>query len=328
MQFRRWASGVFAWVRSVMKCLRVGMAGLLSCCAVAAGAQEQGADKGVAAKQSQAYATESSPIAASVAASETELRKRLEQEPNSAEILYQLALVLRLEHKYKESLDLYTRAAGLQKPDAMELRSVAMDYVQLNDYDDAIHWLRIALGLEPTNVDVLYSLGRCLYTQSDLLKAEAVFTRVLQLQPDHLKAEENLGLTYNNENKPELAEKALRTAANWADQRRLQDEWPYIDLGSLLLDQKRTAEALPLLQKAIAINGASAIAHEKLGRALLGSGKPADAVRELEKAVELDPKNARPHFELGRAYREAGQADKARAEFEISKTLYGTHNQD
>jgi len=34
------------------------------------------------------------------------------------------------------------------------------------------------------------------------------------------------------------------------------------------------------------------------------------------------------HFELGRAYRDAGQPDKARAEFDISKTLYGTHNQD
>ena len=314
-------------VRIVIKYLGIGVAGFLTCF-VATGAQEQGADKGVAAKQSQTFAIESTSIPASMAASETDLRTRLEQRPASPDIVYQLALVLRLEHKYKESLDFYTRAAGMQKPDAAELRSVAMDYVQLNDYDDAIHWLRIALGLEPTNVDVLYSLGRCFYTQSDLVKAEAAFMRVLQLQPDHLKAEENLGLTYDNENKPELAEKALRTAAGWADQRHLKDEWPYIDLGSLLLDQKRTAEALPLFQKAIAINSASAIAHEKLGRALLGAGKATDAVGELEKAVELDPQNARVHFELGRAYRDAGLPDKARAEFDISKTLYGTHNQD
>jgi len=315
-------------VSNVIKCLRIGVAGFLACCMIAAVAQEQNADKGVAARQSQTFALESSPIPSSVAATEAELRKKLEQQPGSADILYRLALVLRLEQKYRESLDLYTRAAGLEKPDAAELRSVAMDYVQLNDYDDAIRWLRVALGLDPTNVDVLYSLGRCFYTESDLLKAEAAFTRVLQLQPDHLKAEENLGLTYNNENKPDLAEKALRTAADWANQRHLKDEWPYIDLGSLLLDQKRTAEALPLLQKAVAINAASAIAHEKLGRALLGTGKPADAVAELEKAVELDPQNARVHFELGRAYRDAGQPDKARAEFDISKTLYGTHNQD
>lgn len=308
--------------------LRFGAAAVLACCAAFATAQEPGADKSVSAKQSQTFAVESSPTPATMAVSEADLRKKLEAQPASPEILYRLALVLRLEQRAKESLELYTRAAGLRKPDAAELRSVAMDYVQLNDYDDAIHWLRIALGLEPNNVDVLYSLGRCFYTQSDLIKAEAAFTRVLQLQPDHLKAEENLGLTYDNENKPELAEKALRTAADWADQRQLKDEWPYVDLGSLLLDQKRTAEALPLLQKAVAINARSAIAHEKLGRALLGSSDPAAAVAELEKAVELDPQNARVHFELGRAYRDAGQADKARAEFDISKGLYGTHNQD
>jgi Flp pilus assembly protein TadD len=48
----------------------------------------------------------------------------------------------------------------------------------------------------------------------------------------------------------------------------------------------------------------------------------------LEIAVKLDPKNPKTHFELGHAYREAGDQQKARAEFEVSKSLYGEHNQN
>jgi tetratricopeptide (TPR) repeat protein len=302
--------------------------GLLACSLISAFAQDQNGSKVVGPKQSQTFAGETATERSSLAASEAELRSKAEQAPQSAEVLYQLALVLRLEKKYKESLEVYTRAAALQKPDATQLRSVALNYVQLNDYQDAIHWLRIALGLQPDNIDILYSLGRCFYTESDLPRAEAAFTRVLQLQPDHLKAKENLGLTYDGENRPELALEALRTASTWADQRGLRDEWPYIDYGTLLLDRSRFSEAVPVLQKAVAIAPDSAPAQDGLGRALLGAGKPADAVAVLQKAAALDPQNPKIHFALGRAYRDSGQAEKARAEFDICKQLYGNHNQN
>ncbi|HEY3705280.1 MAG TPA: tetratricopeptide repeat protein [Terracidiphilus sp.] len=315
-------------MKSDSLCLWMAAAALLVCCVLPAPAQESNAEKVVAPKQSQTFAGETAPEGATLAAEEAELRQKAGESPQSGDVLYRLGMVLRLERKYKESLETYTRAAGLRKPDVMDLRSVAFDYVQLNDYDDAIRWLRIALGMQPDNVDVLYALGRCFYTQNDFIHAEAAFTRVLQLKPDHLKAEENLGLTYDGQNKPELAEKTLRTAVLWADQRQVKDEWPYIDYASVLLDQSRWAEALPVLRKAVMIAPESAPGHEKLGRALLGSGQPAEAVVALEKAVSLDPQNPKAHFELGKAYRDSGQAGRGRAEFEISKRLYGTHNQE
>lgn len=65
---------------------------------------------------------------------------------------------------------------------------------------------------------------------SHFADAEAAFMKVLQLAPTHLKAEENLGLVYDAENKPEKAEEALRTATRWADERKLRDSWPYLYL--------------------------------------------------------------------------------------------------
>jgi tetratricopeptide (TPR) repeat protein len=255
-----------------------------------------------------------------VGGDEAELRREIAAHPDSADLLYRLGLVLRGENKPKESLEIYTQAAGLRKPDAEELRSVALDYVLLDDYTDAVHWLEIAAGMAPEDMEVLYSLGRCYYSLGQYRKAEAMYLRVLERAPDNLRAEENLGLAYDAENRPEQAEPALRAAVAMAE-RQKSDEWPFLNLGSFLLEQGRPAEAAPYLEQAVRVAGKSAVCHEKLGRALEESGKEVDGVRELEIAVGLDPRNPNLHFELGHAYRQAGQPDKARAEFDESQRL-------
>jgi len=263
-----------------------------------------------------------------LADTESRLRASLQRDPQSADTLYQLALVLRQENKPRESLETYTRVAQIQKPNALQLRSVALDYVLLDDYDDAVRWLRVAIGMEPNNTDVLYSLGRCLYTKNLFSDAGKVYLHLLTLNPGHLKAEENLGLTYDAENDPKRAEEALRTAAQWAKERDLKDPWPYLDLGIFLLDQSRDAEAQPFLERAVELDSKSSWAHEKLGMALVANGDSARGIHELQLSVDLAPDDPKAHFELGRAYRAAGQKEKARAEFEISQSLYGKHSQE
>ena len=151
-------------------------------------------------------------------------------------------------------------------------------------------------------------------------EAEEMYLRVLKQTPDSLRAEENLGLAYDAENRPELAEPALRAAARLAEGQK-SDEWPFLNLGVFLLDHGRAPAAVPFLEKAVGVAGNSAACHEKLGRALEDSGKPADGLKELEKAVRLDPSNPNVHFELGHAYRQAGEMEKARAEFAKSQRL-------
>ncbi len=270
----------------------------------------------------------SAPPNPSLAATEARLHASLEKNPQSADALYELALVLQQQNKSRESLETYTRAAQIQKPNVPQLRSVALDYVMLDDYDDAVRWLRVALGMEPNNPDVLYSLGRCLYTKNLFPEAEKVYLRLLALDPANLKAEENLGLTFDAQNDPQRAEQALRTAAQWAKERGLKDPWPYLDLGIFLLDQAREADAQPFLERAVELDPTSSWAHEKLGMALVANGDSTRGIRELELAVGLAPNDPKAHFELGHAYRAAGQQDKARAEFQLSESLYGKHSQN
>jgi len=299
--------------------------GLLMCMATGAALAQLPAKEGPAAES--APMIEDSPSQAALPAMESALRRDLDRHPDSAPTLYKLGQVLRLENKPKESLEVYTQAARLQKPDAAQLRSVALNYVLLNDFRDAIHWLEIAASFEPRNVNVLYNLGRCYYSQGKYRDAEETFAKVLEIQPDHLKAEENLGLTYDVENRPDKAEPALRKAAEWAGQ-ETADEWPFLDLGTFLLAHDRAGDAVAFLQRAASIAPQCAACREKLGRAYVSTGNAGEGVKELEAAALLDPKDPKIHFELGRAYRAIGNAEKSRAEFAISQTLYGQHSRN
>ena len=272
-------------------------------------------------------AEESSTISTSLGRRDLDLRAALSAQPNSPELLFAYALVLRQEGKARDSLAVYTRAAGLRKPTAEELRSVALDYVLLSDYDNAIHWLETAEQIDPQNNDVLYSLGRCYYSKDRFIEARKTFEQILVTDPHNLKAEENLGLVYDATNQPEKAEQALREAASRANTHG-SDEWPFLDLGGFLLDHNRPIEAISPLRSAVGIKAACSPCHEKLGRALLATHEANGGIAELEEAIRLEPENPRTHYELGRALRQAGQTEKAQQEFSISQRLYASHSQE
>lgn len=270
---------------------------------------------------------ESSTVNPALTQKEAEIRAKIARQPDSADLLYQLALLLREERKPRPSLDAYTEAAKRRKPNAEDLRSVALDYVILNDYDDAIHWLERAVQMDPKSVEALYSLGRCYYSKDRYLDAGKQFERVLAIDPTHLKAEENIGLVLDATNHPKEAEEALRKAATWAASKQT-DEWPFLDLGSFLLEGDRASEAIEPLRTAVRIRASCGSCHEKLGTALLATNDIPGSVAELEEAVRLEPNDPKAHFELGRALRRAGQTERAKQEFAASQKLYSSHSQE
>jgi len=289
-------------------------------------AQEQPASKETRRAPAPYAREEAGKVDPALVLNEAELRDKISRAPESADLLYRLGLVLRLEGKPRESLDTYTLAARYRVPRANELRSVALDYVLMNDYEDAIRWLERAVKMEPDNADVLYSLGRCYYSKDRYLDAGKMYERVLALEPTHLKAEENLGLVLDATNRPEQAEQALRKAAAWAASEG-KDEWPFLDLAVFLLDHDRAAESLDPLRSAVRIQPQCELCHEKLGQALLATNDVAGSIGELDEAIRLDEKDAKAHFELGRALRQAGQTERAKQEFAASQKLYSAHSQ-
>ena len=254
-------------------------------------------------------------------AAESALRRYLLVHANSDEALYLLGYVLHRQGKAAESLEIYTTAARFRTPSGDDLKVVGLDYVLLNDYPDAIKWLEKAVEAEPRNKEAWYFLGRAYYTRSRIAEARKAFLAGLELDPHDAKAENNLGLILESEAQPDAAMGAYRKAIAWQEQSRRPSEQPYLNLGSLLMEQLRVSEAITVLQKAIEIAPGNAICRMKLGTAFLRTGKLADARMQLEKAAQLAPEDAATHYQLGKLYKELKQPEKARAEFDRTAEL-------
>lgn len=232
------------------------------------------------------------------------------------------------EEKAKQSLAEFTEGAKYHAPSAADLNVVAFDYVLLADYPDADKWMSRSVSWEPKDPNAQYTLGRIKYAENRFDEAIAAFQQCLSLDPKNVKAEDNLGLSYEGLGQVDEAVAAYKAAIDWQSHSARKDDGPYINLGSLLLDQGRAGEALGYLKEAVAIEPADAKAHERLGKAYSHLNDLAHAQTELEKATSLAPDVASLHFMLGQVYRREGLVDKAKMEFQRTDELNGTHSSD
>jgi tetratricopeptide (TPR) repeat protein len=252
------------------------------------------------------------------------------------------------EEKAKASLAEYTEGARHQIPSAADLNVVAFDYVLLADYPDADKWMTRSVERNPNDSEARYTLGRIKYAENRFDEAIQAFQQCLTLDPKSAKAEDNLGLSYEGLGKKDDAIAAYKQAIEWqaqGTQKRGSQELssqehsaqghapektdePFIDLGSLLLDEDRAADALPYLQQAAAMAPQDAKSHERLGKAYSHLNQLPQAQSELEKAVALAPDVASLHFMLGQVYRKEGLMDKAKIELKRTEELNGTHSSD
>src|ERR1700721_394038 len=137
------------------------------------------------------------------AEAEATLRAYLERHPESPDALAFLGFVLHRENKPQESLEFYNRAAKIEGPHADDLKIVALDYVLLNDLQDAVKWLEKCKAMEESNADCWYYLGRAYFTDGRFREAKPSFQMALELRPRDAKAEDYLGLILESENQRE-----------------------------------------------------------------------------------------------------------------------------
>ena len=232
------------------------------------------------------------------------------------------------EAKARESLAEFTEGARHKIPSAFDLKIVAFDYIFFNDYADADKWLTRSLQMNPSDADTWYTLGRTKYSENHFDEAIQAFERCLALDPKNVKAENNLGLSYEGLGKRTEAIAAYKQAISWQVEAPKKDHEPYLNLGSLLIDADQPKDALAYLLQANSIPPDDAKVHERLGKAYSHLNQLSQAQAEFEKAVALAPDVASLHFMLGQVYRREGMLEKANAEFKRTDELNGTHSSD
>jgi tetratricopeptide (TPR) repeat protein len=123
----------------------------------------------------------------------------LERDSEHASVYVSLANLLLETNRTHDALSLI--ANGVKKLDGSVplLNSLSVIYMRLTRFDSALEAASKALRIDSEDPVSWLNFGVCLHAKGDKKGAEAAYRRAILLQPDLLKAQENLKLLLENQ---------------------------------------------------------------------------------------------------------------------------------
>ncbi|MEJ5348635.1 MAG: tetratricopeptide repeat protein [Desulfosoma sp.] len=190
-----------------------------------------------------------------------------------------------------------------------ELQALGDKFLAAGDTGQALQYLVAAEKKDPKNPRIHYSLALAYAARRLPDQALAHFLKALQLKPDYSEAHNALGAFY--------AEQGLKDKAMEHFQKALANpfyrtpEKPLYNLGRLMMDQGRYAEAVAYFDEALHFQNTYAEAHLYRARALEALGRRAEARHAYKAAVTYGPQSADAQFHYGRICAAEGRSEEA-----------------
>jgi len=211
-------------------------------------------------------------------------------------------------------------------PDDPEVAYViAGEYLWLKQVDAAERLLASVIERRPLALTHVL-VGRAWRDAGEYERAERELRRALEVDPKVRRAHYYLGTVAASDPAPARQEAAI---AEFREELRISGEDAVVldQLGVTLVETGRSEEAVPVLERALAIESRSAYAYD-LGRAQLAAQKPSAAVESLRRALQLalaqgggESELERIHYQLGLALRRAGSEAEAVRELGEARTI-------
>jgi len=187
--------------------------------------------------------------------------------------------------------------------DAVSLNISGDQLYQACNLPGAVEEYRMALQLDPSNVNVHNSLGVCYGTMEMYDAAEAEFDAALLLKPDEVMALYNLGVICLLTGRKEMALDLFMKAT------AIDDGVFELALltGKLYLEAGNTEKARSFLEKALNCRPKSGTALRALGACFSALNLLRDAVAVYTRAVRNNPNDAESLSQLGQLYDTIGE---------------------
>ncbi|HEX4663311.1 MAG TPA: DUF3857 domain-containing protein [Terriglobales bacterium] len=167
------------------------------------------------------------------------------------------------------------------------------------------------------SADDLNEAGLAALKNQNFRAATELLKKVVELEPKHKDAWNNLGRAYLALVKYDDAISAFRKQIEINP----FDEFAYNNLGLAYQSQQKYDDAIDAYKKQLDVNPLDQFAHGNLGSLYLEQKNYGDAVSELERAVQITPQNPGLEANLGRAYLNVNQPEKALAAFDKAVEL-------
>jgi Flp pilus assembly protein TadD len=248
-------------------------------------------------------------------------RQALRLDPDHADALNNLGVLLMLEGQLAEAVDCFRHALRGNPHHTDAHNNLGAALFQQGHLAEEIECYHEALRSNPNNADAHNNLGIALQGQGRPDEAIEHFRRAVRGNPDHAEAHNNLGIALYEQGRPDEAiecfRQALRCNPHHADALN--------SLGFLLKRQRSQAEALVCFRQALRSDPHHAEAHNNLGIALKEQGQPAEAIECFRRALSSNPRHVEAHNCLGATLVYLGRFAEARDHYEQALAIDPVH---
>lgn len=277
--------------------------------------------------------------------------------PDQTGLRYQLALIKFHAQNFEESRQILQQLVDNGNGTKEIDRLLASCFEAQNRPEEAIHWLKNTIQLDPDDEVSYLDLAGILLAQKRIAEATDLTQRMVKIFPDSSRVFVSKGLvelrasnfadavtSFSHAVELDLsnAEAAIGLARAQANAGMMQQakatlesaiqhfakKAPFeLELGQVLLkesesgDKRAQVRAEELFKSAIAHDNSLAEAHYEIGELALLRGDLAEALTHLKIAEKITPSSAKMHFALARAYRRLGREQEATKEMGLFEKL-------
>jgi len=217
-------------------------------------------------------------------AAEHEYETAAHMDPSESN-LFDWASELLLHRTLDPAVDVF-RSAAERYPNSPRLAiGLGMALYSRGNYDDAVKALLHAADLNPSDANCYYFLSRA-YDSSPGQADEVIqrFRRFMDLQPQNAKAPYYYAMSIWKGRRAQDASvdfQQIETFLKKSIELDPKFAEPRLQLGNLYSDQKQYELAIPLYERALALNAGLADAHYRLGQAYVHVGRKDEAQQQL-----------------------------------------------
>jgi tetratricopeptide (TPR) repeat protein len=244
-------------------------------------------------------------------------RHMLEENPDSAQTAYNLALALEAMNDTKGAKDVLLQAIDHNPTFAKVRAELGQLELTQGDLESAQKWLESALDLEPELVEARGNLAMVRAKTGDFVSAERLLRQAIEDDPKYKEGFLNLGLILAQQKRKSEAEEELDKAVALAP----NDPATISAAGKVKMQMGNSSAGIALLRKVVDLAPDLAAAHLDLALALADSYDLPAALAQTGEAVRLAPQSGVAHFYRGRVLFDLNRAAEAQLDFESACRL-------
>jgi serine/threonine-protein kinase len=224
-----------------------------------------------------------------------------------------LALIYTGTGKYEEAVSAYQAILEKDASNIEAQRGLASTYKSLEKYDEAERAYKRAIDLKPSYWAGHLDLGGFYFFRKRYAEAVEEYKRVVDLTPDNAGGFSGLGASYYELERYGEAEDAFKKSIAIEPTYRL-----YSNLATLYIARKQFSSAIPVYERALALNDRDYRVWANLASAYYWTGQRDSARRRFDRTIELaeaqrsvNPKDATVLSQLADYYSMVGKNAEA-----------------